>query len=123
MENKYLYPDKQQLENEYLKKYGEEFLKLNNLKVGDEVEMNFDYEGISSGYGRGAEPNKYTYKKLAKGILKITHLGLLYAESIENMPFFDWVNNNRTGRARRAWYQPNPKKSVIKFGVGYISRY
>ena len=46
MEN-YLLPDEKELKSFYLKKYGEEFLKLNNLKVGDRIRTAFPYEVVT----------------------------------------------------------------------------
>lgn len=119
MEKEYTMPNDLILKNEYLKNYGNEFLKLNNLKIGDEVEMNFSYEGISQGY-KTREMSKYTYKQKAKGILKIDENGLLFAESLDNFPFYEYKNNNLSGRSRRNYYQEYKKKSIIKFGVGFI---
>jgi len=69
-------------------------LRINNLKIGDEIEIEFDYEKVSTRY-KSREMDKYTYKKLAKGILKIDENGGLYAESIDNMIFYDYVKEGR----------------------------
>ncbi len=115
----YIMPNDKALKNEYLRSYGYEFLKLNNLQVGDEVEMDFPYEGVSSGY-KTREMSKYTYKQNAKGILKLDENQLLYAESLDNFSFYEYKNNGLRGRSQRNYYQEYKKKSIIKFGVGFI---
>lgn len=118
----YIFPDKKDFQNKYLEMYGQQFLEMNNLKVGDEVEMEFPYEQTGRNYN-SKEQVKYTYKKKAKGVLKLSETGMLYAESYEDMQFFHWVDNGRSGRSRRSWYQPMPRKSTIEFGTGFISKY
>jgi len=115
----YNFPDKAKLQNEYLVKYGEQFLILNNLKVGDEVILEFPYEGVSQKY-KSREMEKYTYKKKVKGILKIDEQGRLYAESLEDMQFYNYTSNGFSGRSRKSWYQPISKKSIVKFGTGFV---
>lgn len=115
----YIYPNKEALQNKYLEMYGREFLELNNLKIGDEIELEFPYEGTGRNYN-SKEQVKYTYKKKAKGVLKITENGMLYAESYDDMQFFHWVDNGLSGRSKRSWYKPVPRKSIIEFGTGFI---
>jgi len=115
----YNFPDKAKLQNEYLVKYGEQFLILNNLKVGHEVILEFPYEGVSQKY-KSREMEKYTYKKKVKGILKIDEQGRLYAESLEDMQFYNYTSNGFSGRSRKSRYQPISKKSIVKFGTGFV---
>jgi hypothetical protein len=122
MENvEYKYPDKEKLQDEYLKKYGEEFLKLNNLKLGDIITIKFTYEEVKSQY-KSRKLERYTSNKLANGILKSNEKGLLYAESIEDMEFYHHCSNGLSGRSNRTWYKKVMKKSIHKFGTGFIYR-
>jgi hypothetical protein len=114
-----LYPDKLKLQNEYLVKYGEEFLKLNNLKIGDEIEIEFPYEGISQKY-KSREMEKFSYSKKMKGVLKLDERGRLFAESIEDMQFYNYTSNGFSGRSRKSWYQSISKKSAVFFGTGFV---
>lgn len=115
----YVYPNKEKLQNEYLVKFGQEFLKLNNLNIGDEVFMEFPYEGVSQKY-KSREMEKYSYKKKVKGILKLDEQGRLFAESVEDLQFYNYTSNGFSGRNRKSWYQPISKKSIIKFGTGFV---
>ena len=114
MEN-YLLPDEKELNSFYLKKYGEEFLKLNNLKVGDRIRTAFTYEVVTQ-IPRSKGKEKRKHKKIADGILKIDERGMLYAESDELMSFytvsFDFYN--------RKIFNLKKQKSKIKLGAGFI---
>lgn len=101
------------LEKEYKLRFKEEFLKLNGLQIGDEVEMEFNYEKITR---EKSKEHKVTFSKTLKGILKETEEGFLYAESLEVLPFYKFVNH-----IRRGYYESTPRKSVIKFGTGFIN--
>lgn len=107
-------PDTKRLQTEFLVNYGNELLRINGLKVGDEIETEFEYEKTSTRY-KSREIDKYTYKKLAKGILKIDDNSCLYAESIENMQFYEYVQERR-----KYYYKSVMKKSIKRFGVGFI---
>ena len=114
MEN-YLLPDEKELNSFYLKKYGEEFLKLNNLKVGDRIRTAFPYEVVTQiPRSKGKEIREH--KKIADGILKLDERGMLYAESDELMSFytisFDFYN--------RKIFNHKQQKSKIKLGAGFI---
>lgn len=117
MKKEIIFPDIKKLHIEFLINYGIEFLKLNCLKIGDEIELEFDYDVLRSVY-KSREMNKYTWKKLAKGILKLDENGCLYAESIDNFTFY-WHAPIRPGSNKYAWHSKNTK-SIKKFGTGFI---
>ncbi len=102
----YKEPSQELLMDEYFIKYSQEFLKLNNLHVGNEVEMNFRYEVLRPKIN-SSDFEKYTFRKNAKGILKLDSKRALFAESFEDMDFYE----NRKGK-----YVLIKKKSVIKIG-------
>lgn len=114
-----VYPDKVKLQNEYLVNYGKEFLRINDLKVGDEIELDFPYEFVRQKY-KSREMEKYSDKKTGKGILKLDDVGRLYAESLDDFVFYKYTSNGYTGRSRRSWYEEVRKKSVIRFGTGFV---
>jgi len=114
MENKLIFPDKEKLHIEFLVNYGNELLKLNNLKVGDEIEIEFDYEQLRSGY-KSRELNRMVWQKLAKGVLKLDEDGCLYAESLDDFTFY-W----QTQVFGKYKWQSETRKSIRKFGTGFI---
>ena len=99
-----VYPDKVKLQNEYLVSYGKEFLRINNLKVGDEIDLEFPYEGVSQKY-KSREMEKFSYKTTTRGILKLDDVGRLYAESIKDLVFYEYTSNGYSGRNRKSWYK------------------
>jgi len=109
-----IFPDTKQLHIEFLKNYGDEFLRINNLKLGDEIEIEFDYEQLRSGY-KSRELNRTVWKKLAKGILKLDEDGCLYAESFEDFTFY-W-QEYIFGKYK---WNSESRKSIRKFGTGFI---
>lgn len=112
-----IFPDTKKLHIEFLKTYRDEFLKLNNLKIGDEIELEFDYQVLRTSYNR-REQNAYTFKKLAKGVLKLDEDNCLYAESLDDFTFY-WNAPLRTGSNKYAWRSEN-RKSIKKLGTGFI---
>lgn len=112
-----IFPDTKKLHIEFLKTYRDEFLRINNLKVGDEVELEFDYQVLRTSYNR-REQNAYTWQKLAKGILKLDEDGCLYAESLDNFTFY-WHAPIRPNSNKYTWKSEN-RKSIKKFGTGFI---
>lgn len=113
-----IYPNKDTLQKEYLRIYGEKFLLLNNLKVDDEIELLFPYERVSIPY-KLRELCKYIYKMLCMGILKLDEDGCLYAESIDELDFYESRMKNK-GRNVVTEYWHKKKKSIVKFGTGFI---
>lgn len=109
-----IFPDTKRLHIEFLKTYRDEFLKLNNLKVGDEIELEFDYQQLRSRY-KSREMDSYTWQKLAKGILKLDEDGCLYAESLDDFTFYHHVQVY----GKYKW-QSEIRKSIKKFGTGFI---
>ena len=113
----FLFPDKLRLQNEYLIKYGNEFLSLNNLKVGDIIDFEFPYEGIHQRF-KSREMAKSTYKKTTKGILKKDDVGRLIVESVEDLPFYEYLSNAISGK--RSCYKLVNRKSIVKLGTGFV---
>lgn len=113
----YLLPSNEDMKIKLLVNYGEEFLRLNNLKVGDIVELKFPYQSIHNGH-RNSEVNRYTWKKKEKGILCLDDKGCLFAESLELMDFYRWEFGIR--RDRSGSYILERKKSVIRIGIDSI---
>lgn len=107
---KLVYPDKTEIQKEYNLKYKELFLQANNLKVGDEIICNFEYETIHPKY-KSREMEKFTHRKPGKGILKQDENGYLYAESIDMNTFYIWESS----RTKRGSYRMVQKKSICKF--------
>ena len=108
------YPDKKQMQIEFLHKYRDEFLRINGLKVGDKITMEFPYEVARSGYKRRGQ-EIYTYKKSMEGVLKVDDNGVLFAESI------DFVDNYTTKtKGRSTEYVCQKIKSKVKFGTGFV---
>ena len=107
-------PDRKKFETEFLINYGKQLLELNGLDIGDEIEIQFDYETVKSRY-KSRELDKYTYQKLAKGILKTNEEGCLYAESLDDMVFYEY-----TRQGRKYYYKQVMRKSIKMFGVGFI---
>lgn len=103
----YLYPDKDKIIHDIKIKFKDEFLKLNNLKIGDEVYLKFPYHRIYK------EPRKHeqriTWHKDMEGILKEDENGYLYAESLEDMSFYK-LN-------KKDYYEHYYKKSIHNFNI------
>ena len=104
----YKFPDSEAMKHQALLKYKEEFLKLNDLKIGDKVTLDFPYHRVYKEPRK--EPNRVTWEKQAEGILKEDEQGYLYAESLENMDFYRFDNH-----FRRPEYKLEKRKSVFKF--------
>jgi len=114
MKNIYLMPDKESLKSDFLLKYKYQFLSLNDLKIGDAVVMEFDYEKIHTNYNRKGE-SKFNWKQKCEGILKEDENGFLYAESKEKLPFY-----HLESKGRKDYYVRELKHSIIRFGEGYL---
>ena len=115
----YNLPNKEVLFNEFLKKYGDEFLRLNGLKIGDIVNLRFSYNILRSKY-KSRQMERFTEYKKADGILKYDDNGALIAESLDDFDFYYSVSNGRSGRDYKSWYELKRGKSVYKFGIGFI---
>ena len=109
----YLYPDKDKIKHEIKLQFKKDFLKLNNLKIGDEVYLKFPYHRI---YKESRKPEqRLTWYKEAEGILKEDENGYLYAESLLSMPFYQ-LNTDK----KKDFYQMVNKKSIHHFNIGFI---
>ena len=115
MKTEIIFPDTKKLHIDFLINYSNEFLKLNSLKVGDEIEIEFDYQVLRSGY-KSREMNSYTWQKVTKGILKLDNDGCLYAESLDNFTFYKHIQV----RGKYVWQSEN-RKSIKRFGTGFIT--
>ncbi len=112
----YIYPDQEQHRNEYLKRYGENFLQLNSLSVGDIVKIEFPYEGLSSNY-KSNQQSRYRYNTVVEGVLKLDENGILFAESLIELQFYE---TKYKGNSLNSYYHPVKKKSIVYFGTGVI---
>lgn len=110
-------PTVPELKEEYLLMVKEAILKENNLKVGDHILWNFNYQVVRSGYKRG-EMNRYGASKVCEGILKENDEGFLYVESIENLEFHDTAY--RDAAMKKSYYKRVMRKSTHYFGTGFI---
>lgn len=109
----YLYPDKEKIIHDIKIKFKEDFLKINNLKIGDEVYLKFPYHRT---YKEPRKPEqRLTWYKDSEGILKEDVNGYLYAESIELMTFYK-LNTDK----KKEFYQSYRKKSIHNFNIGFI---
>lgn len=111
---KYLLPDSEEIKKQALLNYKNEFLRLNDLKIGDLINIEFPYQRVYREPRK--EENTVTWNKLADGILKEDKDGFLYAESLEEMDFYKWNSDNR----RRPYYELKKRKSVFKFRIGFL---
>ena len=107
------FPD---IKTEVLELYKKEFLRINNLKLGDEIETEFSYTSLHPKY-KSRQMERFTEYKIGKGILKENSDGL-FVESNENFNFHFLTSNNLTGRSRRENYKTIHKKSIYKIRGG-----
>jgi len=107
------FPD---IKKQILELYKVEFLKLNNLNIGDELEVNFSYHKLHPKY-RSSKMERITHKKKAIGILKEDVSGL-YVESKDKFQFYEFTSNGLTGRQRKEWYKSIMKPSIFKIRGG-----
>jgi hypothetical protein len=114
MKVEYVFPDKEKIKHEIKIKFKEEFLKLNNLKIGDSVTLEFPYQRVYKEPRK--QENTVTWNKISEGILKEDENGYLYAESLELMDFYKWNDDNR----RKPFYKSERRKSIYKFHIGFI---
>lgn len=117
----YKSPDVDKLRAEYLLSYKEEFLSLNNLKIGDTVVARFMLEEIHR-KDRGSGMDKITFGRNAEAILKEDENGFLYAESTEEYHFYSLTSSGHYGRrGYKEWYKSEKRKAIHKYGSGFIS--
>ena len=104
------------IKEKVLKIYTEEFLKLNNLNIGDELEVNFTYHKLHPKY-KSSKMERVSHNKKAIGTLKEDENGL-YVESNNKFQFYELTSNGLTGRQRREWYKSIMKQSIFKIRGG-----
>ena len=104
------------IKTQVLKMYKNEFLKLNKLKIGDEINVEFSYHILRSTYKKN-KLERFNNKKLSKGILKENADGL-FVESIDNFHFYENTSNGLTGRQRREYYKLIRRKAIFKIRCG-----
>lgn len=109
----YKYPDTLEIKHEVKIAFKKEFLRLNNLKIGDEVYLKFPYQRVYKEPRK--QPNTVTWTKDMEGILKEDKDGYLYAETLENMDFYEWQSD-----CKRPFYKHVSRKSIFKFNIGFI---
>ena len=102
--------------NQYFENYGLEFLKINNLKIGDIVEAEFSYNYLRSKYKQSGH-DCYFEKKRAKGVLKLGASNCLLIESVDDFSFYHQESNGFSGRSYKTWYVETKRKSIIKLGT------
>lgn len=112
-------PELPDLKDKVLLLAKEEFLKLNNLNIGDHIIWNFRFDTLRGAYKK-REMNKYSAHEKSEGILKIDDNGYLFVESIKDYTFYNLTSNGFTGRSRKEWYKMEKRKSRNYFGVGFI---
>ena len=118
MNKEIIKPKIHNLKKEYFLMIKKAILEDNNLKVGDTILWEFDYDTVRSGYRRG-EMNKFNFKKLCEGVLKEDKNGILYAESIEDLDLYISEYRNPIG-LKGHYYKRKKKKSIHYFGEGFI---
>jgi len=104
----YFFPQTKEIKRQMRIKYGEEFLRMNNLKVGDKVTLEFPYEKVYNQPRVGM--SRVTFKKEAEGILKLDENGFLYAESLENFSFYQLQTDKK-----KDYYKHSQRKSIFHF--------
>ena len=114
-------PELPKLETKILLMVKDEFLKLNNLEVGDHIIWNFRFDTLRSAY-KSREMNKYSAHEESEGVLKVDENGFLFVESLKDYTFHNPTSNGLSGRSRREWYQREIRKSRNYFGVGFIHK-
>lgn len=112
-------PELPSLKGKFLIIYKEEFLKLNNLEVGDHIIWNFRYDTLRSAYKK-REMNRYSAYEESEGVLKVDENGYLFVESLKKYSFHNPTSNGLSGRSRREWYQREIRKAKHYFGTGFI---
>lgn len=78
--------------------YGKYFLSVTGLAVGDIVDCRFTVH-------TGNAKQSYMSGATKKGLIKVKENGVICVESIDRLPTSRSVNNGRTGRARRDWWE------------------
>lgn len=114
----YLMPNEEELKLSFLVNFGQEFLKLNSLKVGDIVEVDFPYQTLHSGY-KSREMTTATWNRKEKGVLRLDDKGRLFAESLEPMDFYKW--EYKDSKMKTGFYKNEKRKSIVKFGTGFLT--
>lgn len=112
---KYKLPD---IKDEYFRLYRDKFLSMNNLKVGDDVIIPFNYHIVRNSYKNKIERHNRTKECVAT--LKVDDNGRLYAESHDKLDYYHLENNGLTGRSRREWYARKRRNGIYKFGQGWL---
>jgi hypothetical protein len=112
-------PEIPNLKNDILIMVKNEFLKLNNLKIGDSILWNFRYEELKSQY-RKREMARVSFNEESEGILKESEEGFLFVESVNNYSFYTHTWNGRSGRQSKYNYVRAMKKATHFFGTGFI---
>lgn len=106
MEEKEMFEEILKLKNKIEHKakvdFGNEYLKLTGLKIGNIIDCTFHYS-------YGTNKSSYGASKVCKGEIKQCISGLIYVESIDKLVQSYSTSNNRSGRDRRSWWVFEPK--------------
>lgn len=108
---------KPNLTKEYLLRFKDEFLKMNNLKIGDSILWEFQKQSLHQAYNR-REMNRVTFYEKSKGVLKEDENGLLYTESLKDFKFY----KSKLVKGKTT-YVGETRKSIHYFGEGFISKH
>lgn len=88
---------KYEIEQESEIAFGQRFLELTGLKIGDTVQASFHCS-------YGDRKQSYISSKDCSGIIKQYENGSLYVESVDKLQQSYNRCNNRSGRDRRSWW-------------------
>ncbi len=104
-----IYPD---IKKQVLEIYEAEFLNLNNLKLGDEVSVEFSFTKLHTAY-KSRKMERFNKTVIGNGILKKDERGL-YVESNLKYSFHYLTSNGLTGHQRKEWYKQEMKTSIFR---------
>ena len=88
----------------------EEFFKINDLQLGDEVEYEFSYHKLHTKY-KSRKLERMTHRTKTKGILNQDERGL-YVESLDNFSFYKSDYNLKSG------YKHESRKAIERINCG-----
>jgi hypothetical protein len=100
------------VERKYFMMIKDEFLKQNNLKLGDTILWGFHYSELRRN-------QSFTASEDSEGILKEDENGYLYVESKKEYTYYHHKWNRRTGRQSRYTWQRETRKAKHYFGQGF----
>lgn len=117
--DKLIKPKMPDIQGKMFKLIGAEFLKKNNLKLGDHILWDFRFQTLRGKY-KSREMSRYSAYEESEGVLREDENGFLYVESIKKYKFYTYVNNELSGRHKKSWYKSEERHSKHYFGTGFI---